>query len=200
MTEITFFPTISLDAVIASIIAVLALIAVVHLTCKQISIMDKQRQIFDRQTVISERMAFYQGQQTTISQQQANLLSQQLAFIRKQEKDRRNKEELFLLIAPLHTAFKKEYDIFDWISDRQTTKIWKHNDSPHKKEALTKLEEEIIEIIRQRKGYAHGPLYSKLDNLDGLLPNLMKNKEDILALLNELSMLVETRYAELTKN
>jgi hypothetical protein len=106
---------------------------------------------------------------------------------------------LFLLIAPLYTAFNKEYDILDWISDRQQTKIWKYDDNRTKKNALIKLESEIIEIIRQRKGLAHGPLYLKLDTLDGLLPNLMGEKADIYTLLNELSALVKTRYNELVE-
>ena len=189
MTEIT----ISLD----SIVALLALIVASYFALRQITIMDMQRKIFERQKDISENQAFYQGQQTTISQQQANLLSQQLAFIREQEKDRKNKEELYLLIAPLYTNFKKDYDIIEWMSFREIEKTWIHKDNPEKESALKNLEAEILEIMRLRKGIAHEPIYSQIDAFEKMMPNFQKNRWEMKPILDEIFASVKIRYNEL---
>jgi len=191
MTEIT----ISIEA----IVAFLAIIAASYFAYRQTSIMDMQRKIFERQSEISEYQKIYQGQQTTISGQQAELLRQQLAFIREQENDRRKKEELFLLIAPLYTNFRKDHEIIEWMSLREITKISIYRDMPSKKEALETLEAEILEIMRQRKGLAHEPLYSKINAFDNILPNYQDNPSDLKALLKEIFELLKTRYDELIR-
>jgi hypothetical protein len=185
--------TISLEA----IIAFLALIAATYFAYRQISIMDEQRRIFERQTGISERQAHYQGQQTTISHQQAELLSQQLRLIRAQEDDRKKKDELFLLVAPLYTNFKKDYDIIDWMSLREIYKTWMYEDIPGKQEILKSLEIEILEIMRSRKGLAHEPLHSKIDAYQKKMPNWEIERGEMKPLLNELVEAVKNRYEEL---
>jgi hypothetical protein len=189
MTEIT----ISIDA----IVAFLAIIAASYFAYRQTSIMDMQRKIFERQRDISEYQKIYQGQQTTISGQQAELLRQQLTLIREQENDRKKREELFLLIAPLYTNFRKNYEIIEWMSLREISKIYNYRNMPSRKEALENLEAEILEIMRQRKGLAHEPLYSKINVFDNLLPNYQNNPSDLKALLKEIFELVRTRYDEL---
>jgi hypothetical protein len=193
MTEITFTPTFSIDAVIAF----LAIFAASYFAYKQVSIMDKQREIFERQRQISEDQKFYQGQQTTISQQQARLLSQQLAFIREQETDRRNKEELYMLIAPLYTSFKKDDDIIEWMSLRETDKMWRYKDNPLKEAALKNLEVEILELMRQKKGLAHEPLYSQMDAFEKQKPNWIKNRSEMKDLLDKIFASAKIRYNEL---
>lgn len=194
MTEITFVPEFSIDG----IITLTAILAASYFAYKQISIMDKQREIFERQTEISRNQAFYQGQQTTTSQQQARLLSQQLELIREQEMNRKKKEELFLLIAPLYTNFRKdEYNIIEWMSLREQTKIWMYRDQPAKEEALKKLEVDILEIMRQRKGLAHEPLSSTIDAFEGSIPHYNNNVQETEALLKEILRLVKNRYNEL---
>jgi hypothetical protein len=194
MTEIVFTPEFSFDGIVAFI----AILAASYFAHRQIYIMDKQRRIFERQTEISGNQAFYQGQQTTTSQQQARLLNQQLDFIREQEKDRRKKEELFLLIAPLYTNFRKdEYNIVEWMSLREQTKIWMYRDYPAKEKALKILEADILEIMRQRKGLAQEPLSSKIDAFEGSLPHYRNNVQETEALLKEILGLVKNRYNEL---
>jgi hypothetical protein len=63
---------------------------------------------------------------------------------------------------------------------------------------MKNLEADILEIMRQRKGYAHEPLYSKIDSYESSMPNLGNNNiPDIKAQLNEIFRLVKIRYAEL---
>ncbi len=194
MTEIAFTPEFSFDG----IVALIAILAASYFAHRQIDIMDKQRRIFERQTDISGNQAFYQGQQTTTSKQQARLLNQQLDFIREQEKDRKKKEELFLLIAPLYANFRKdEYDIIEWMSLREITKLWMYRDNPAKEEALKILEADILEIMRQRKGLAQEPLSSKIDAFEGALPHYDNNVQETRALLKEILGLVKNRYNEL---
>ena len=49
------------------------------------------------------------------------------------------------------------------MSLREIEKIWRFKDIPGKAEALKSLEAETLEIMRQRKGLAHEPLYSKIN-------------------------------------
>jgi len=192
-------PTGMIDVIISfdSIVALLALIMASWFAIRQISIMDKQREIFERQKEISEDQKFYQGQQTTISQQQANLLNQQLALIRTQEIDREKKEELFLLISPLYTNFRKDPDIIDWMSYTETEKIWIQKDNPVKEAILKNLEAEILEIMRLRKGLAREPLYSRIDAYEKMMPNLQTNRSEMKHHLDELFESVKIRYNEL---
>jgi hypothetical protein len=179
------------------IVSILAIIVAACFAWMQLSVYRRQADILEEQAKISSRQAIYQGQQATISQQQARLLSRQLELIREQEDNRKKKEELFLLIAPLYTSFKKDPDIIDWMSLRETGKIWLHDDNPSKKERLINLEAEIIEIMRQRKGLAQEPLYSKIEAFDNLLPNYRKNSWEMAPFLKEIFELVKTRYNEL---
>jgi len=179
------------------IVAAFALIAAIVVAFMQISLMDKQSKIFDRQREISEYQKIYQGQQTTISKQQATLLSQQLAIIEEQEKDRKNKEELYLLIAPLYANLRKDDDIIDWMSRREIDKIWKYRDKPLKEAALRKLEADILEIMRLRKGLAHGSLYLKINAYEKKMPNYGINRSEMKPLLDEIFVLVKNRYSEL---
>lgn len=139
------------------------------------------------------------SQQKQISDQQAELLSQQLELIRKQEVDRKNKEELYMLIAPLYTKFRKdEYNIIDWMSQREITKIYLYREQPKKRELMINLEAEILDIMRQRKGYAHEPLFSKINSYESSMPNLGNNNiQEIKIQLNEILSLVKARYEEL---
>ena len=146
MIEPASMSTFSNDAKLNAFVVFLAILAASYFAHRQTSIMSQQKEI---------------------SNQQATLLSQQLEFIRQQEADRESKEELYMLIAPLYTKFKMdEYNIIDWMAQRDITKIWLYKDQPEKKARMKNLEADILEIMRQRKGYAHEPLYSKIDSYE----------------------------------
>lgn len=143
--------------------------------------------------------SYFAHRQTSIIDKQADISREQLNFIREQEADRKKKEELYMIIAPLYTKFKEdEHNIIDWMSQREITKIHLHTEQPEKKQQLTDLEANILEIMRQRKGYAHEPLYSKIDSYESSMPNLQDNNiKEIKDQLNEILRLVKIRYAEL---
>ena len=82
------------------------------------------------------------------------------------------------------------------MSTSEITKVHLHNDFLPKKEALKNSEAEIIEIIRQRKGLAHEPLYSKINKFESMLP-IYEGRDETKVLLTEIFKLVKTRYEEL---